>query len=189
MRLWDRWDNLEEINTETVESIDISAWLEILYIVVGAILMIVGLVGCVLPVIPGPPISFIGLLMLQFGDDPAFSTGTMVFWGFTAVVVTVLDYVVPAIGTRKFGGTRYGVWGSILGLLLGIFFLTPIVGPFSVVIGPFLGAYIGELIKLQDSKLAFRAALGSFIGFLAGTMLKIFICLIMAGYFVYGLFV
>ena len=88
------------------------------------------------------------------------------------MVITVLDYIVPALGTKKFGGTKKGMWGSTLGLLAGMFIIS--FGPLGlggILVGPFIGAYIGELIAHNPHP--WKAAFGSFIGFLAGTLLKI----------------
>ena len=94
-----------------------------------------------------------------------------VFLGVTlavAILVWVLDYIVPAMGTKRFGGTKYGAIGATLGLIIGI--IAPV--PFGIIIGPFLGAFIGEMINIPDSGKAIKAAFGSFLGFLAGTFIK-----------------
>jgi len=98
------------------------------------------------------------------------------------MAVTVLDYVVPAYGTKKFGGTKYGIWGCTIGLIFGFW-----LGPLGIVLGPFLGALVGELIGGKNSDSAFKAALGSFVGFLASTLLKLIVCGVMAWYFVWAL--
>jgi len=154
--------------------------MEWIWISIGAILMILGILGCILPVIPGPPMSFIGLLVLHFGLGDQFTDEFLFTWGFLTVVVTVLDYVVPAWGTRKFGGSKKGVWGSILGLIAGLLFFPPM----GIIIGPFLGAVAGEMIDGKDFNPALRAGFGSFIGFLAGTMMKLAVSLFMAYHFV-----
>lgn len=141
-------------------------------------LLILGLIGGVLPVLPGPPLSFGGMLALHFSKFADFRIEILWIIGFIAVGVQVLDYIVPAWGTKKFGGTKYGSWGSILGLLVGVFILPSIVvlGPFGligIIAGPFFGALIGEKIGGMQSDKALKAAFGSFIGFLAGTLMKI----------------
>jgi len=98
-----------------------------------------------------------------------------------AAVVTLFDYYIPIYGTKKFGGTTYGVWGCTIGLVAGLW-----LGPIGIIIGPFAGAFIGEMIANNNSEKAFKAAMGSFIGFLAGTLLKLVVCLVMAYYFVMG---
>jgi uncharacterized protein len=155
--------------------------MEILWIVIGAICVILGILGCILPVIPGPPIAWLSLLLLQIAEkDPRpFSTQTLVIWGVVTLLVTILDYVVPAWGTKKFGGSKYGTWGSTLGLLIGLFF-----GPPGIIIGPFAGAVIGELIGGKSTKVALKAGFGSFIGFLAGVLLKLVVAVWMGTLFV-----
>ncbi|MGM0567000.1 MAG: DUF456 domain-containing protein [Bacteroidota bacterium] len=143
--------------------------MEWLWIVLAGILIIVGLAGCIIPVIPGPPISYAGLLLLQVAKDNPFSAETMMIWLTVTIVVTLLDYVVPVWGTRKYGGSRQGVWGSIIGLVAGLFFFPPI----GIVIGPFAGAILGEMVAGKNSNDALRAGFGSFVGLMAGTLLKL----------------
>ncbi len=147
---------------------------------VGGAVMILGLLGCVLPVIPGPPVSFIGILLLHFTKFAHFSTEFLILWGTVAVVVTVLDYIVPIWGTKKFGGTRAGMWGAGIGLVAGIFFFPPI----GIIIGPFAGAVIGEAINGKQAREAFKAGFGSFLGLLLGIGLKLAASIMMTFYFV-----
>lgn len=144
-------------------------------LLISILLTITGLIGCILPVLPGPILCFIGLLVLQASKFADVSGGVLLFLGLLTITVTVLDYMVPAWGTKKFGGSTYGTVGSVIGLILGLFFL-PAIGPFGIITilgGPFLGAYVGEKMGGRDSEAALRAAFGSFIGFLAGTLMKI----------------
>lgn len=141
--------------------------------------MLVGIAGCFLPIIPGPPLSYFGLLVMQLKEQAPFSTKFMITWAIIVVIVTVLDYIVPAYGTKKFGGTKYGIWGCTIGLILGFW-----MGPAGIILGPFLGALIGELIGGKSSNLALKAAFGSFVGFLLGTLLKLMVCGVMFWYFV-----
>lgn len=148
-------------------------------LILGLVLLIVGLLGCILPIIPGPPLSYGGIILLhltKFGD---FTTNFLVLFAILAVVVTVLDYFVPIWGTRKFGGTKYGSWGATIGVILGLFFFPPI----GLIIMPFLGAVVGESIKGSDFEASLKAGLGSFFGFLLGTGLKLITSLIMTFYF------
>ncbi len=154
-------------------------------IALGVIFMISGILGCVLPIIPGPPLSYIGLLFLHFTEKYQFSTRFLIIWSIITVVVYVLDYVIPVWGTKKFGGSKRGVWGSVIGLVIGLFFFPP----FGIIAGPFLGAVIGELSLGKDSVLALKSGLGSFLGFLAGTLLKLITSGIMTWYFFKELFV
>ena len=143
-------------------------------IIVAILLVLVGLVGSIVPGIAGPPFSFLGLLVLSFVKGIEYSTTFLVVMGLIAAVVFALDYVVPAWGTKKLGGSKAGVRGSTIGLVLGLLitFIFPI-GFIAVLIGPFIGAYIGEKQAGTDDGQALKAAFGSFVGFLVGTGLKV----------------
>ena len=154
--------------------------MDILLIVLGAVFIISGVLGCVLPIIPGPPLSYIGLLLLHFTERYQFSSKFLLIWAIITVVVYALDYLIPAWGTKKFGGSKRGVWGSIIGLVIGMFFFPP----FGIIIGPFVGAVIGELTVGKDSGAALKSGFGSFMGFLAGTLLKLIASGMMTWYFV-----
>ena len=119
--------------------------MNVVLIIVAILLVLVGLVGSIVPGIAGPPFSFLGLLVLSFVKGVEYSTTFLVVMGLIAAVVFALDYVVPAWGTKKLGGTKAGVRGSTIGLILGLMvtFVFPI-GFIAVLIGPFIGAYIGE---------------------------------------------
>ena len=153
-------------------------WIDILFIGIGIILLLVGIVGCILPVLPGQILAWVSLLMLQLKSDPPFTAKFIVLWAFITAGVTILDYIVPLWGTKKLGGSKYGIWGAALGLLVGIFF-----SPIGLIIGPFAGAFVGEMIAGKDSNTAFKSGLGSFIGFLTGTLLKLIISFVMGYYF------
>ena len=148
-------------------------------IISGGVLLIAGIIGCFLPVLPGPPLAFFGLLIQQLKSISPFSNRFIIIFLTITILVTVLDYVIPVYGTKKFGGSKYGVWGSIAGLLIGLWF-----GPLGIIAGPFIGALIGELIVSKDSTIAMKAAIGSFIGFLAGTFLKLMVCFAMVWYWI-----
>ena len=148
-------------------------------ITLGVIFLISGILGCVLPIIPGPPLSYVGLLLLHFTERYHFSTRFLIIWAAITIVVYALDYIIPAWGTKKFGGSKRGIWGSIIGLVIGLFFFPP----FGIIIGPFLGAVIGELTAGKDSGAALKSGFGSFIGFLAGTLLKLITSGMMTWYF------
>ncbi|MBT8183231.1 MAG: DUF456 domain-containing protein [Eudoraea sp.] len=156
--------------------------MDILLLVIGFVLMLVGILGSFLPVLPGPPISWVGLLLLYFTkavpDDWWFLGITAV----VALVVFAMDYIIPAMGTRKFGGSRAGMIGTTIGLLVAIIF--PILGILGIIVWPFVGALVGELINKADQKSALKAAFGSFIGFLTGTFLKFVVTIIFLGLFI-----
>ena len=155
-----------------------------LWISIGLILLIVGIVGCILPVLPGQALSWASLLMLQFTSEPPFTAKFIVIWALITAGVTLLDYYVPIWGTKKLGGSKKGIWGATIGLVLGIFFFPP----FGLIIGPFIGAYVGELVAGKNSQVAFKSGLGSFLGFVAGTMMKLAISIIMGYYFIINAF-
>lgn len=150
--------------------------MDIFLIILSGILIFVGFLGCVLPILPGLPIGYIGLLVLHFTDKVQFSTQFLIVWAAIVIVLQVLDSVIPVWGTKKFGGSKKGVWGSTIGLLVGLFF-----GPWGIVLGPFLGAVAGEFLAGKQTQEAIRAGFGAFVGFLSGTVLK----LIAAGFMIY----
>lgn len=142
--------------------------MDIFLIILGSLFMILGIVGCIIPALPGPPISYIGLLLLHFTQRVHFSGKFLILWALVTVAVTILDYVIPAWGTKKFGGSRYGIRGSIIGLFAGLPF-----GPAGIILGPFLGAVIGEMFSGKKGRESLRAGIGSFAGFMAGVMIKL----------------
>ncbi len=160
--------------------------MDYLLLILSIIIIVLGFIGCLLPILPGPPLSFIGILILHFTRFADLTPGTLLFLGGLALIVQVLDYFVPAWGTKKFGGSKYGTWGSILGLIAGLFFI-PAIGPFGIITilgGPFVGALIGEKIAGKDSNVAMKAAFGSFVGFLTGTLMKLITSSIITFYYV-----
>jgi uncharacterized protein len=146
--------------------------IELIWIILGSLLLLVGIAGCILPVIPGPPIAWISLLMIQLAGrgEPPLSVNTLVTWAILVLIVTVLDYIVPVWGTKKYGGSKYGTWGSTIGLLAGLFFV-----PYGIIAGPFVGAVLGEMVGGRNSTQALRAGFGSFLGFLTGVILKLIV--------------
>ncbi|MCW5518567.1 DUF456 domain-containing protein [Aureitalea sp. L0-47] len=149
--------------------------MDIILLVVGLLLMLIGILGSILPVIPGTPISWLGLIVLYLAPSIEFDWTFIIITGIVAIGIYILDYIIPAIGTKKFGGSRAGAWGTIIGLIVGI--IAPI--PFGILIGPFLGALVGEMAFNQtDGPKALKAAFGSFIGFLASTFMKLFATLV-----------
>lgn len=141
--------------------------------------MLVGILGSILPLLPGPPLCFLALLIQQLRADAPFTPKFLWIWAGITIVVTGLDYIIPLYGTRKFGGSKYGIWGCTIGLLAGFW-----MGPLGIIIGPFAGAFIGEMIASNNSDHALKAAWGSFVGFLLGTLLKLVVCFVMAWYLI-----
>ncbi len=146
--------------------------------IVAIILGILGFIGCILPVIPGPPISWAGMLILFLwggGTDSAGASmsGTLLLtWFAITIAVTIVDYIVPAWFTKKFGGSKYASRGALAGLLIGLFFT-----PVGIIIGTIAGAFLAEmLLAHKDARRSFISAFGAFCGFICGTGLKLVAC-------------
>ena len=156
--------------------------MDILLLILGFACIITGLFGSFLPVLPGPSVSWVGLALLYFTKAVPANYWILGIALLITVVISVLDYVIPAKGTKRFGGSSYGIWGTNIGLVIGI--LAPI--PFGFLIGPFVGALIGELIyDFKDHNRALKAAAGSFVGFLASSFMKFVVCVMYLGLFVW----
>jgi uncharacterized protein YqgC (DUF456 family) len=153
-------------------------------LILGIVFMILGIIGCLVPVLPGPPLSFLGLIFLHLTRFGQFTSPVLITLGTIAIVVTVLDYIVPVWGTKRFGGSKYGTRGATIGLVVGFF-----LGPLGMIIGPLIGAFVGEMIFKDDMKYAFRAGFGSLLGFLMGIGLKLAASFAMTFYFVKELIV
>lgn len=151
--------------------------MDILWYIISGFFILFGFIGSIIPIIPGPSLSYVAILILHFTGTATFSMKFLVIWVIIVAVVTAIDYVIPAYATKKFGGSRRGIWGSVAGLILGMIFFPP----FGIIIGPLLGAFLGELSTGKESNKAFMSAMGSFVGFLFGTILK----LIVSGYLAY----
>jgi hypothetical protein len=147
-------------------------------LILGIIFMIIGIIGCLVPVLPGPPLSFLGLIFLHISRFGNFTTPTLITLGIITVVVTVMDYIVPVWGTKKFGGSKYGTRGATVGLIIGFF-----LGPLGIILGPLIGAFVGEMIFKDDLSYAFKAGFGSLLGFLTGIGLKLAASFVMTFYF------
>ncbi len=146
--------------------------MEYFLLIIGFCCMLLGILGSLLPALPGPPISWIGLLLLYLSPGMEKNYWVLGITLLIAIIITILDYIIPAKGTKRFGGSKYGIWGTNIGLIVGIF--API--PFGFIIGPFVGAFIGELLyDRKDSTRATKAAIGSFLGFLTGTFIKLLV--------------
>jgi len=154
--------------------------MDIILVIVAALFIVLGIIGSFLPVLPGPLTSWLGLLILHLTEAVPMNMSFLIVTLIIAILIWVLDYIIPAIGTKRFGGTKAGMIGTTLGLIVGL--IAPIPG--GIIIGPFVGALIGELVNNADSKTAVKAAFGSFIGFLTSTFIKFFTAVVYAIYFV-----
>ena len=144
--------------------------MEILILITVAILLIVGVIGSVIPVLPGPPISYSAILLLHFFTPYQFDTVLLITLSIFVVVITLLDYWFQFYGVKKNGGGQKATNGTLIGLLVGIFFFPPI----GILLGPFTGAYVGAKMEGNDEN-AIRIAFGSILGFLGGTVLKLLV--------------
>ena len=145
--------------------------MEIFLLILAGLFMLIGIIGCSVPGIPATPVAYAGLWIAQATDRVDFSWQLLLIWGIVTIVVSILDYVVPAWGTKRFGGTRWGVWGSTIGVIVGLFF-----GAVGVILFPLAGAVIGELLGGKEVRQALKAGWGSFVGLLCGTILKLICC-------------
>lgn len=159
--------------------------LEIFVTIAGSLLLLLGLLGCVLPVLPGPPLSFAALLLLALVHHfsaPLTSTLIIVF-AIATLIVTALDFVIPSLGAKKYGTSKWGVWGSVTGMVLGFVFFPP----FGMLIGAFLGAVALELLISKRRGDALRAGWGVFVGALTAMVLKLTASGAMTYYFIRAL--
>jgi len=143
--------------------------LDAILISIAAICMTVGIVGCLIPVLPGPPISYGGIVLLHLTSRFSFSLQVLLLYAVMTIVVTILDYILPAYTTKRSKGSKFGVWGSMVGMVLGLVFFPP----FGVIVGPVVGAFAGELISGKNAGQSVKSAAWSFIGLLAGTGVKL----------------
>lgn len=144
-----------------------------------SLLVITGIIGCVLPVLPGPGMALAGMIMLQISSWHPFSQQLLVTYAIITVIVIVLDYIIPVYGAKRLHGSKYGVWGSAAGLMIGIVFLFPV----GILIGPVLGAFFGEVLGGKRIIEAIGPAFGSFLGFFAATGVKLLLTSAMAYHF------
>jgi len=149
-------------------------------LIVGAIFILLGLLGSILPVLPGPPLSFIGIFLfaLIHNFSPPLTPTLIIIMLIITIAVTVLDYLIPLIGVKKYGTSKWGIYGSIVGMIVGAF-----LSPFGILLGALIGAVLVEWIVSRKKGQALRAGWGIFIGSILGMILKLGISGIMAYYF------
>ena len=150
--------------------------MDIILVILGFLFMLSGVLGSFLPILPGPPLSWVGLLLLYLTKSIDNNWTFLGITLFIALLAVLLDYVIPAMGAKKFGGSKKGMIGTTVGLLIAIVF--PVFGFFGIIIWPFIGAIVGELMNKSQTNTAVKAAFGSFVGFLTGTLLKFIISVI-----------
>ena len=150
--------------------------MDIVLIILGIFCLVGGLAGCILPILPGPPLAYAGMLLLHFTDQVQFTTTQLLVWLALVAVIQALDYFVPLLGTKYSGGSKWGTRGCLVGTIAGLFFM-----PWGLIAGPFLGAFIGELLGGKETIQALKSGFGSLLGFLFGTVVKCMLC----GYFMW----
>ena len=156
--------------------------LQLVWYALAAMLIVVGFVGTILPILPGVPIVFGGMLLAAWADGFAHvGTRTLVVLGLLTVLTLIVDFVAGILGAKKVGASRYAVIGAVLGTVIGIFFGLP-----GILLGPFFGALIGELVAGGTLRKATGIGVGAWLGFLVGAVLKLAICFAMLGIFAFA---
>lgn len=164
--------------------------MNIVLIILAILMVLVGIVGSVVPGLAGPPFSWLAILFISLSNVAEANTVLLVVTAAVAIVITVLDYIVPSLSTKRHGGSKAGVWGCNIGLVISIVGLP--FGPqglIGVIFWPFIGAFLGELIGGKARKEAMQAAWGAFLGFLTGTGLKLLFAIFAAIFVVREFFV
>jgi len=159
--------------------------LEITVMILGSILICLGLAGSFLPVLPGPPLSFIGLFLLALVKKFSYPLTPIliILMGLLTITAVVADYIIPVWGAKRYGASTWGLWGSVAGMVIGMFF-----SPFGMLLGGLIGAVVAEWLIHRETGQALRAGWGVIVGTLLGTVLKLVISAVMAYYFVRALF-
>lgn len=156
--------------------------MDVLFLIAALLVMAAGLAGTILPFLPGIPLIYAGYVIYGLGTGwRDYGGQTMLIWGIVVLAHMALDYYAGVLGAKTFGATATGVWGSILGGVLGLVFF----GFAGLLVGTFLGAVSGELLAGKSSRLAWRAGWGTFVGFLAGTLFKMILGVVMVGAFLW----
>ncbi|MCF8276539.1 MAG: DUF456 domain-containing protein [Flavobacteriales bacterium] len=142
---------------------------EVAVLIVGLLLNGLGILGCIVPALPGPLLSWLSLFLFFLLPEHEVSSTTLVVTGLLMALVTALDYVVPVLGAKKFGSSKEGVWGGMIGIVVGLFFFPPV----GIILGPLLGTIIGDLIAGGTFTKALNSGIGSLLGFIVGTSIKL----------------
>jgi len=157
----------------------------IILIILGLLLSIIGLAGCLLPVIPGPPLSFLALILLSIAKDwTPFSATFLIIMGVITIFVSIFDNIAPVAGAKKYGASKWGFWLSIAGMLIGLLFFPP----WGIILGTFVGAFVGELLSGKKGSQALHAGWGVFIGTFVGIGLKVAASGVMLFYYIIKMF-
>ena len=157
----------------------------VIFAIICAVLMLIGLVGVVLPYLPGIPIAWLGLFIYAIGTGwERISVTTIIVFAALTAVSLILDLVAPILGAKKYKASKWGIIGTSVGLIIGVL----IFNIWGIILGPLLGALIGELIAGKTTDQAFKSAVGALVGFIFGSLTKIILILVMAGFFIVSLF-
>jgi len=148
--------------------------------IAGSILIVVAFVGCIVPGLPGPPFGFLSLVLLRLVDPSIFTTDFLITLGIITIAIYLLDYILPLLGAKMYNASKQGIWFSIIGMLIGIFFFPP----FGMIFGLLIGAIVGELISGKAKTEAIRVGLASFVFSLLAIVIKIVLTGVMTFYFV-----
>jgi len=154
--------------------------IETLLIIIGLLIAVVGIIGCIIPAIPGPPLNFLSLVVLELAIEDAFTSDFFILWAIITVVVTVLDYLLPIMGAKVYKASGFGIWGSIIGMIIGIFFFPP----FGMILGLFVGAVFGELIAGKEEWQALKVGTVTFAASMLMILIKLAVSGIMTFYFI-----
>jgi len=153
----------------------------VLLAILCSVLMAVGLIGVFAPILPGIPLAWLGLFIYAIGTGfERISITTVIVFSVLAVLIMLLDFLAPILGAKKYKASKYGILGAFLGLMVGII----VFGFWGIILGPFIGAFSVELIAGRQPRGALKSAVGTFVGFVAGALMKVIFILIMSGFFI-----
>ncbi len=156
---------------------------EIIVTILGSLAIIIGFIGCIVPGLPGPILSFIALIIISIPEGfSLFKPVILIILGVSAVGAQLLDNLFPILSSKKAGAGKAGIWGSVIGMIAGMFLFPPV----GVIVGAFVGAFAGEIIFNPENKEPFKAALGILTGTMLGIVVKLVVCGVITGFFING---
>lgn len=153
---------------------------EVVVIIIGGLLSVTGLIGCIIPALPGPPLNYVAILLIHFTGLSEFSNRFLITYLLLNIAVVIFDYVLPVYGAKFYGASKKGIWGSIIGLVIGLFFFPP----FGMILGVLVGAVVGELIAGKNESEALKAGFATFVASLIMIVAKLILSGLMTFYFV-----
>lgn len=158
--------------------------MDIFLIIIAGILMVTGIAGCIVPGLPGPPLGYLALIIMELTSAHPYSAEMLIFYALLTIGVTIADYILPILGAKRYGSSKYGVWGSIIGLVLGPLII-PVIG---ILVGPFIGAVVGEImVGKKEFEDGLRAGFGSFLGLLGSTIIQLVLSLVFFYHYIIGI--